>query len=377
MKILKFVMYAALFSFAVFYGALMHRNQLPPYVFFKTVFGSVVTNPTIASLVGRSEKVYMEHLEKDVSGLISIKQPQDIFKLRGNLISFLWGGALPSSLPSKVVSDFSDTRYNDISSLDKIDKLIIAMEFELESNVYHFIPKTPNNKVILYHQGHQGDFYNGKEQIMEFLNNGYSVVAFSMPLLGLNNQPVIQSLKLGKIELTNHHRMSFLLPRKGHPIKYFIEPVVTTLNYLEDKFDYSSVSMVGLSGGGWTTTLAAAVDTRITKSFPVAGTYPIYIQSRQEKGWGEYEDIVPELYNTANYLELYILGAYGLDRKQLQILNRYDPCCFTGIESETYKHIVKKRVDQLGSGEYDLFLDDSHRQHMISEVAMSRILNEL
>jgi hypothetical protein len=284
---------------------------------------------------------------------------------------------LPSSLPSKVVSDFSDTRYNDISSLDRIDKLVITMEFELESNVYHFIPKNPNNKVILYHQGHQGDFYNGKEQIVKFLNNGYSVVAFSMPLLGLNNQPVIQSLKLGKIGLTSHQRMSFLLPKKGHPIKYFIEPVVTTLNYLEDKLNYSSVSMVGLSGGGWTTTLAAAVDTRITKSFPVAGSYPIYIQSRLEEDGYTYEYMVPELYSIANYLELYILGAYGLDRKQLQILNRYDPCCFAGIESETYKYIVKKRVYQLGVGEYDLFLDDSHRQHMISEVSMGRILNEL
>lgn len=252
------------------------------------------------------------------------------------------------------------------------------MEFGIESNAYHFIPKKPNNKVILYHQGHQGDFYNGKEQIAEFLNNGYSVVAFSMPLLGINNQPVVEFPKLGKMKLTNHERMSFLFPAKGHPVKYFIEPVVTVLNYLDNKFDYHTVSMVGLSGGGWTTTLAAAVDTRITKSFPVAGTYPMYIQSSLPKGWwGDYEEVVPELYNIANYLELYILGAYGPDRKQLQILNRYDPCCFAGTESETYKHIVKELVYQLGAGEYDLFLDDSHGRHIISEVSMDKILSEL
>jgi hypothetical protein len=32
--------------------------------------------------------------------------------------------------------------------------------------------------------------------------------------------------------------------------------------------------MLGLSGGGWTTTLAAAIDPRIEVSFPTAGSTP-------------------------------------------------------------------------------------------------------
>ena len=32
--------------------------------------------------------------------------------------------------------------------------------------------------------------------------------------------------------------------------------------------------MAGLSGGGWTTTFAAAIDKRITGSFPIAGSVP-------------------------------------------------------------------------------------------------------
>jgi hypothetical protein len=32
--------------------------------------------------------------------------------------------------------------------------------------------------------------------------------------------------------------------------------------------------MLGLSGGGWSTTLAAAVDPRIQLSFPTAGSVP-------------------------------------------------------------------------------------------------------
>ena len=251
------------------------------------------------------------------------------------------------------------------------------MEFGIESIVYKFIPKNPNNQVILYHQGHEGGFYNGTKQIRQFIENGYTVIAFSMPLKGLNNQPTVK-LSLGQIKMTRHDAMRFLLPKQGHSIKYFIEPVIITLNYLERNYDYSLVSMVGISGGGWTTTLAAAADTRISKSFPVAGTYPIYLRSDTTSStWGDFEQNDPDLYTSVNYLDLYILGAHGKNRKQLQILNKYDPCCFSGTKGESYKDIVKARLQQLGTGEFDLLLDDSHHKHMISNLAMSQILEEI
>jgi 3-phenylpropionate/cinnamic acid dioxygenase small subunit len=78
-----------------------------------------------------------------------------------------------------------------------------------------------------------------------------------------------------------------------------------------------------------------------------------------------------------NYLELYILGSYGLHRKQLQVINQYDSCCFAGTKWETYKDIIRERVHELRTGEFELFLDATHREHLISEAAMSRILDEL
>ena len=152
--------------------------------------------------------------------------------------------------------------------------------------------------------------------------------------------------------------MKFLRPKNGHPIKYFIEPVIVSINYLRNNFDYSSISMVGISGGGWTTTLAAAVDTRITKSFPVAGSYPIYLRSNSSRDWGDYEQNAPELYTRVNYLELYVLGGQGENRIQMQIINKYDTCCFAGKKWETYKEIVRDHIHQLEFGEFYLFLDD-------------------
>lgn len=319
-----------------------------------------------------------EYTETDVVSILSIRQPQDVSELRDVLINFLWGKPEPpSTLPSVITEDIKDTLYEDIDSLQRIDKVVIEMEFGLESTVYHFIPNNPNGNIVLYHQGHRGDFYNSKKQIRQFIDNGYAVMAFAMPLLWPNNQPTIQLPRIGRLKLTKHDRMKFLAPENGHPIKYFIEPVVIALNYLEKSFDYHVIAMVGISGGGWTTTLAAAVDTRIAKSFPVAGSYPIYLRSNSPRDWGDYEQTAPELYNTVNYLELYVLGSSGNHRKQLQIINQFDRCCFAGTKWDTYKDTVTSLVHQLGAGEFDLFLDDSHQEHLISDMAMSRILNEI
>ena len=368
--LLRITVYVALMLLAMFYGMVSVQFQLFPYSFLKTGHTRVKTMVL--------PEIPKEYLDTDVSALISIRQSKDVKQLRGELIAFLWGdNGLPSNFPLTVAIESIDNRYSDLINLSRLDKLNIKMEYGLKSHVYHFIPKRPNNRIILYHQGHRGDFYNGKKQIGEFLDNGYSVLAFSMPLSSPNNQPIIQLPKIGKLKLTSHDHMKFLSPENGHPIKYFIEPVVVALNYIEKNNSYSQVSMVGLSGGGWTTTLAAAVDTRIEVSFPVAGSYPIYLRSNSPRDWGEYEQNTPELYSTVNYLELYVLGAYGSGRKQLQVINKYDSCCFSGEKWGTYKDIVKKLVYELGAGEFDLFLDDSHDEHLISNMAMIRILDEL
>jgi pimeloyl-ACP methyl ester carboxylesterase len=325
------------------------------------------------------DEIPPEYFRTDVDKLIEIRDSEDITLYRNRLVRFLWGDpGLPKSLPSVFTINFKDSRYYDIANLKRIDKLVVNMDFGLESRIYHFIPSSSNNKVVLFHQGHMGDFYHSKEQIMEFLNNRYAVVAFCMPLRGLNNQPEIYLPRLGLLKLKwNHDLMKFLSPESGHPLKYFIEPVVIALNYLDDRFGYEQTSMVGVSGGGWTTTIAAAVDPRIIKSFPVAGSLPIYLRSNSRNDWSDYENTEPQLYRTVNYPELYILGAYGAGRKQLQILNKYDSCCFEGIKWQTYKDIVRDRVFGLGHGEYDLFMDDTHKHHQISEEAMERILTEL
>jgi hypothetical protein len=135
--------------------------------------------------------------------------------------------------------------------------------------------------------------------------------------------------------------------------------------------------MIGISGGGWTTTLYAALDPRISRSYPVAGTLPMYLRSNSSRNWGDYEQHLPELYETANYLELYIMGSYGENRKQLQILNKYDENAFCGVNYQTYDKIVGDEVNRLGKGEFQVYLDDTHDEHIISSTALHVFFSDL
>jgi hypothetical protein len=318
------------------------------------------------------------YFETNVNELIQIQNEEDVISKRQTLIDFVWGTErVPfSELPDKVEIAIEDERYTGLENLSRIDKLSVEMEWGINSVAYHFIPIESNNQLVIYHQGHRGDFFRGLKLIRTLLSNGYSVIGMSMPLKGRNNRPVVYLERFGRLRVTSHDQIKLLPMENGHPVSFFLHPVAVIVNYAKAS-GYGAVYMVGISGGGWTTTLYAAIDPRIQYNYPVAGSLPIYLRSECPRDWGDYEQTIPELYGIANYVELYILGSYGGNRRQMQILNRYDPCCFSGTKYETYEDVVEARVDALGEGSFEVYLDDTHHEHQISEQAIEEILKDL
>jgi len=307
--------------------------------------------------------------------LIELHNTNDVNKLRNKLNSFLWGAAdLPNALPRTITKSFKDDkRFNDLNNLSRIDKYVIDMDFGLTSIAYHFMQKGESNSVVLVHQGHGGDFFKSKHVIEHFLVSGYDVIAFSMPLLGINNTPTVYLKNFGYRKLDSHDYIKFLSVDYGHPLKYFFEPVIQVLNYLDSHYNYKLVSMTGISGGGWTTTIVSAIDTRIDLSFPVAGSVPIFLRDNDD--FGDWEQTVVEFYRLANYPELYVLGAHGRGRKQLQIINLFDNCCYYGPKMLLYGESVKSAVEIIGRGEFDLFADKTTKKHTVSNTALTMITN--
>ena len=327
--------------------------------------------------------------DDDINELIQIQDNNDIKLKKLNLVNYIWKtNTLPSNLPDNVEKNFSDLRFENMENLNRIEKIEVSMnyltcknfcvghKFSLNSNPYLFMPEKSNNKLIIYHQGHAGSFVLGKDTISHFLNEGYSVLAFSMPLVSENNQPIVDTKRFGKIKLTHHDDFELLETSDSQsPIKFFVEPIIVALNHVDKNYNFESYYMVGISGGGWTTTLVAALDDRISKSYSVAGSFPFFLRN-DIRDLGDYEQRVVPLYRIANYLELYTMASFGEERMHIQIFNKFDRCCFAGESPLIYYDSVDLKLSEL-VGTFEIWIDDTHKEHKISQHTRNLILSSM
>lgn len=284
-----------------------------------------------------------------LAGLLSVPltatvaQPTDWITLRNRFALTVWpdmGGKLPSAhVPSSIVE-----RPEGFEDLTLLTWNISCKHFSLNSSVYRSVRTVGRrtDTVIIHHHGHAKscdktrpdntcttnrtnlyDFYN----LTDFYHRELGSDAFFMymPLLGPNRQQ----------GLPERHKWFEQWQDKGTPtIKFFLEPVVLTISYALS-LGYENVVMIGKSGGGWTTTLMAALDPRISLSIPIAGSIPLDFQPPDTR---DYEQLprpkTDKLWylNVVNYTQLYALATVASDgarsRTSLQLLHEDDPCCF-------------------------------------------------
>lgn len=311
---------------------------------------------------------------------LSINSEADIVRLRQSLIRFVWGQEhLPDRMPSNVSP--ADSPRPKMQNLERVESFAIEMECGQKTVAYHYIPRHGNGRLVLVHQGHDCDTGAAGvgDLIRDLVLNSYSVLAMNMPRCRAGDCS-------GDCTTAHNEMFSSIHLSKGNPLKFFLEPVTVSLNYLQshavDGIRYTHFSMVGLSGGGWTTTVYAAIDPRITLSLPVAGTLPLYL--RNAGSMGDVEQTLPEFYHLVGYPNLYVLGAFGPGRKQVQILNERDDCCFGPAQHKTpatftedvrgYERLVQQKLAGLGAGAFRLEIDQVATAHMISRYAVSAII---
>ena len=315
--------------------------------------------------------------QSDLNTLVRIDGKSDIEKKRNDLTEFFWNvGSLQrvqhdGQLP-EIESDIYDSRYNDLQNLKRIDKLIVEMEYGIDSVSYLLLPEESNQKLILYHHGHDGDFILGSNTIQFFLERNFTVLAMTMPLVGMNNQPIVGIDGFGEMKLISHDQFNLLEKNKFNPMKLFINPIQVNLNYLDKEYDFKRYSIIGLSGGGWIGLVYSAIDDRISDSFSIASSLPFYLRV-DVRDIGDYEQTNVNLYKITNYLELYVLAGYGDDRKHIQIFNKDDPCCYSGIGYESYEFFIKDKLVELGKGSFQILIDDTHNEHKISDTMLEYI----
>jgi hypothetical protein len=204
-----------------------------------------------------------------------------------------------------------------------------------------------------------------------------------MPFIHWNARTIADPHDPAKlVRLTSHDGLARWESPGFSALTFFLEPVAVALNHAVAEYRPTSIQMIGLSGGGWTTTVYAAIDPRVTGSYPVAGSLPFYLRAGSRRrafslgGWEQNEEMLPAFYGIAGYLDAYVMAATGPRRRQLQVLNRFDPCCFSGVGHRSYAAAVGHRAAVIG-GRWDVLEDATHDQHTISPYALSVIFNDL
>lgn len=326
------------------------------------------------------DKIHPSLRETDVDALIDIDSPVDAERKRGQLIDFIWRGqGMPMDrMPDAVALGIKDSDFDDLPNLARIDRLTVSMAHGVTSNIYLFRPQNHNGQFVIYYQGHYGHFKLGKNVIRAFLEKGFGVVGMSMPMLGPNTGPNPYIPRFGHITTLKHNRFIFFESQTFYPLRYFIDPMVIVVNYISREQPACPIAL-GVSTGGWLVTLVAALDTRICRTYPVAGSLPAYVRMAPPNvpNIGDYEEMRPELLAIANVLEIYVLAATGGDRAHIMIYNQFDDCCYRGIGARTFKEPVRRAVVRAGGGEVDVYIDSTHIGHLMSPHTIEYILRDL
>jgi hypothetical protein len=340
---------------------------------------------------------------------IRVRTPADVATTRQALINYVWGaeGFPTDKLPRLPVIANDISVIADLPDLERMDTLVVEMEAGVNSYAHHFIPTVKNNRLVILHSGHVGTFddidspddegFGMRRTVKGLLGDGYSVLAVYMPRNAQFESSILVSDDQGTPAHTEFFNLLEYQPRYGSPFKYFLEPIAVYLNYLStraavDSFPiYKDYSIIGFSGGGWTATVYPAIDVRIKQSIAVAGSLPLYL--RWDLSVGDAEQTNSGFYSIAGYPDLYVLASHGPGRKQIQILNRNDWCCFSEISHRpdlfggmNYDDAVREyesnvREALIGLGNPDLFtveIDDAAPGHNLTwDTLFDTILPEL
>ena len=223
-------------------------------------------------------------------------------------------------------------------------------------NINHFgiLEKTKinRNKLLIYSQGHMGNPYEFSYflKIKErFKKEGYDVLSLSMTGIGYNKNQEINFPNYKENLNPSLHKTYSTYFDNNFPNKKPLSLILSGNYYLIKNIikqgDYQDVVMVGISGGGWYTTLLSSVITQIKSSYSFAGTMPLMFRLYFSY-LGDWEQIDSSLFDDIDYDSLYVLSTLNdnkeFTRKHYQIYNDKDTCCFKNPEAMTLKKIYEK-----------------------------------
>ncbi len=336
--------------------------------------GDYVYRPPICGTSGVFESTAHE--------LLNVRSLADIDAVRALLYQELFAlDTLPTTGADSIVPA-EDTDAN-----GTFDRYVFAMFAGNVSRArFYRTSATPSGWLVVHHGGHGNHspvHADCAPVIQACLAAGHDVFALSMPGNGVDNAA---SGNLGS------HQNGWIYERNrrdlvswggaGVPphsaIGIFVAPVHRALNALASGYD--RVAITGLSGGGWTSHVCAALDERITASYPVAGALPSFARVQApviapHGDIGDFEQCHRTLYDVANWEDILVMGC-SRGRRQMHITNAGDTCCFVN-DGSTFAAALAYEAAVAASGRYGYWQDQAADRHEYTAEAIAAVLADM
>ena len=310
-------------------------------------------------LINYQEKIINEKLNniKKNSNLIR-KKIIDKYILPDELINF--NKLEMEKILSKKVH--IDARQHQFKNNPSADSILLNIKYY---NINHYGilgTNKKNKKLLIYHEGHDGNPYNSKNFLdfkEKFKTKGYDILSLSMTGLGYNmllnpnysfpinpekNSDVSFNYQFHNRELKCHDIYQFYFDKDYPnimPLALMLSGNYYIIKNLEDNYD--EIVMMGISGGGWHTTMFAALLPKIQKSYSFSGTFPKFFKLDKNTRT-EWEDTYSKIYDEYDYWDFYFLALFDSEnfhnREHNLIFNSKDPYSYNDPWATAFKNLV-------------------------------------
>lgn len=321
-------------------------------------------------------------LNEPLSGM-TISTPDDALLKRKQLIQTIWGAPTPQ-LPYVVNTFPGNGNGGELAPayFGRTPATSIWLSFTMENNVWartYYATFTDSTCLMIINGGHGEGFFNyqnltgfniaGVDALVKQISaKPCDVILNSMPLQG-ENRFAASYVNINP-DINTHDQLALLKPAVGSPLKYFFGPVLSTLNYALSQRSYDKIGAVGISGGGWETSMLAAIDPRIQRSYSVAGSVPLTYRAIAPEGdWEQYN--VP-----IDYLDIYAMSVAETGHKSFLFYNSKDPCCFQTNAITPWAEPLTKAIANFPS-KLGIYISYSSATHDIQPEMAKFIINDL
>ncbi len=321
--------------------------------------------------------------------------------LRTSLIAEVWNG---NGLPAYANADTITLGYTgtihqtSTASLTGcgVDKLVfnqVDNQTYTWSNKVYLIRKTGGTHAkISFVIGGHGSETGHVNMIQDLIDNDVDVLYCVMPDVSQNTE-TNPGITYPGVGAHNDIASSGLDDGSYNPLTLFFFEKIKALNYVDSLYSYTSIYAAGCSGGGWSSIMLAAMDTRITKAFDVRGFTPWHFVTVAANADYEQGPVLARTnyglsagfssaqqttnYTTINYFDLCALACSS--GRELHMVHHYNDSCCHGsfVYNLFYPRLAKDASDLGGSIFLELMTDPAYTMHSFNLPDRAYIISKI